>query len=207
MTITETVILGEDDLPPMDDPSAEEADELQCGLCQRNDFKNLRGLRRHLSVTHGEVLEPMTPTGTAPRTSPVKRGGKKSLEKEIQDTLTFIGMSLSIINQRDGMIVVSGAHDFAIAWNELAQRNPKVHAAISSLTQSTSYAQVIMATMAIAVPIMGNHGMLPAAIAAMFGGAPTQQHEPPPRPYVVEEPTAEVPGWVGADDGSRAGVG
>ncbi len=80
----------------------------------------------------------------------------------------------------DGQVILAGAAGWAEAMQHLADENPNVAKVLDLLVTTSAWAEVTTATLAIAVPILASHGVLPAGAVDMFGiGRP---------PEVIAEP-------------------
>lgn len=149
-----------DDVPPVpDDEPSEPVNELECEYCGRSDFKNPAGLKRHITRTH---------TGSSD-SKPKATGGRSSnLEKELTEFFGFIAMLVSVANQYDGMVLMEGAPKLAAAWAHLARNNPTVNKVLKQLMTGSATGEVVLATMAVAIPIAANHNLLPSQAATFF---------------------------------------
>lgn len=59
----------------------------------------------------------------------------------------------------DGQVIMAQAEQFAEAWGELAAADPTVARVIDTLTATGQWSGVMIATMAMVLPILGNHGI------------------------------------------------
>jgi hypothetical protein len=69
------------------------------------------------------------------------------------------------INQVDGAIISAGSKDLIDAIIELCRVDKSVRLYLSALATQSVYAGVIMAALAIIVPILANHGLIPPLFA------------------------------------------
>lgn len=82
------------------------------------------------------------------------------LAGRIESALTTLGTGVFILNADDGRIVIAGSHNLAVALDGLAKENPKVRAVLERALAGGAWGAVIMATAAIVVPILANHGVV-----------------------------------------------
>lgn len=119
-----------------------------------------------------------TPRDTPPKIvniSPPKRerkpsnartstGRKKSLTKPLTGTFATIGTMVSIANPTDGAIIIQGSERLAEALNNLAKENDRVYRALSAMIEVSVWGEVGGAVLAIVLPIMVNHDVLPVEL-------------------------------------------
>lgn len=135
--------------------------DLTCSECGRDDFKNARGLSRHMSVTHGIKREKDDSKPTS-----LRRG---NLEKELTEFFMMIAMMVSMVNPTDGSIVGGNAERLAHAYANLARQNKAFRNFLEGMMKTGAMGEVFTATLFTALPILGNHGKLPAEVMAFFG--------------------------------------
>lgn len=146
-------------------PSPETAtDGTTCPECDR-EFDTVGGMRRHRTRIHK-----IKSTDDAKPRSVASGVRKTNIERELVQWFTFIGMTVSMFNQFDGMIIVQRAEPLGHAWANLCRQNKAVEKVIQSLLQTSAVGEVLMATSSVIIPIMANHEMLPSNLAQMFGG-------------------------------------
>jgi hypothetical protein len=75
----------------------------------------------------------------------------------------------------DAQVILENAEDMAKALNDLAQRNPAIYRALFYFTNASDFSAVLTIGMNMAIPIMVNHDVLPAATL----GAVTVSKPPP----------------------------
>jgi hypothetical protein len=165
-----------DEMPELADYVAiEDGTANECDICGRSDFKNERGLRRHLSIAHGQKTDATDKAPKLPGTS--KR--TTNLEKELLELFGMVVTVLMFVSPLDAMVLaqpdpmtgVSLAERNAKAWAKLAAKTPWLAAAISNLSTASVYSEVVMAGIATAIPIMANHNMIPAGLGAFASQA------------------------------------
>lgn len=120
------------------------------------------------------------------------RGGSigKQAEQDVTALVTVIGVGLHTIagttgNAKlafDGQIIVGGAPALGEAWGKLAADNPSVAKAIASLSTGSQFTGVVIATGMVLLPIMANHGLVPAdMLGELAGQVPSTPDDLDPR--------------------------
>lgn len=133
--------------------------------------------------------KPSRATGRPPgrprkdRAPAAERGpGRPSKETKRAEKLTAmlgqVGVGVFLINQADGEVFLAGVPRLAEALAKLADQNATIGKVLDSTVKAGAWADVALACSAIALPIMANHGMLPAAAASMMMPAPAAPAEP-----------------------------
>jgi hypothetical protein len=85
-----------------------------------------------------------------------------------------IGMGVAVIGDAfDGEVVAENAHELAESWHKLAQQNPAVKRALEAMMQTGAWSGVLMTSAAVLVPILQNHGAIPADIPHPFKKPPS----------------------------------
>lgn len=121
---------------------------------------------------------PPPKTDTAPKRSPGRPPAAArltTLQRGLEANFTAIGMAVFAFNQFDGEAILNGSEDLAKALVNLADRNPKVRAALERMLTGASYTELLLAAGAIALPIAGNHGMIPGPLGKVY--KPKQEPE------------------------------
>lgn len=144
-----------------------------------------------------EIGEPATSEQPAPPSGKRgPRGGRKSLQRDLQSLIASIGVGVSTVNAYDGAVILDNAEQTARRLDDLAKESPSIHRALSLLTGGTTGASVIFALAPIVIPIAHNHGMIPAspAIDAIVDGMTSEpvrnlRPKPDPAPNVTPEGT------------------
>lgn len=94
------------------------------------------------------------------KSKPGPKPAKKQLEKKLGEFIGAIGVGVfTVVDQTDGIILVSRGDQLAHAWAELAEINPSVKAVLEKLVDGGAWGGVVFSTMAVAVPIAQNHGV------------------------------------------------
>ena len=107
---------------------------------------------------------------TAPKRAdrkPKTGSRRKSLTRPLTDLITAIGTGVSLVNQADGIAIVTGAEPLAKALNNVAKDNATVYRNLERLVTGSAWGAVIMAAGSILVPIAANHDLLPFQIPGM----------------------------------------
>ncbi len=86
---------------------------------------------------------------------------RKSLEKPLNNLITSLGVTVSLVNQTDGQAIIEGSDRLAKSLNELAKENPTVHKNLTRMLTGSAWGSVFIAAGGIAIPILANHNLLP----------------------------------------------
>lgn len=79
-----------------------------------------------------------------------------------------------------GPAIANSAHDAAVAWDELAQKNPAVRRSLRKLTQGSAWGTVLAAHLPIAIAIAGAHmpkGGMPGPLRTLVDNDAAQKQE------------------------------
>ncbi|MFJ8188092.1 hypothetical protein [Streptomyces sp. NPDC096105] len=109
-----------------------------------------------------------TTADAKPRTP---RGGARQpkLETRLGTNLTSLGIMVGAFNQADGIAIVQGAPALSEALAGLAEESPKAREFMEGALSGGAWLKVFTALGGIAVPILANHGLIPAGL---LGAAP-----------------------------------
>jgi len=99
-----------------------------------------------------------TSTGTR---SPRGWSGSAEVETVLVQYVNAIGTGVTFINPDDGRVIATGGPAIAHELVELAKSDMKLRKTLTSLTRPGKYGPLTLATMAVVLPIMANHGLLP----------------------------------------------
>lgn len=142
------------DTAPNSPPAPEEVDgyeppvEGETSRERRN--RKLRNRRRAEKVAAESAPPP-----------PSAKGGRPSKSSKRADSVTGIVAGLGIVvmafDEFDGRTMIEGAADLGQALSNVADKNPKVAAALDALAETSSWAELAMAAGAIVVPIVKHH--------------------------------------------------
>lgn len=91
---------------------------------------------------------------------------------KLKQLLNTTGGIVMLKNPYDGQVILANADAAAEAYTELAKRHKSIRRAIEALEAGGAYGTAISVTLAMALPILANHGKLPPAmvpVASMFG--------------------------------------
>jgi hypothetical protein len=157
------------ELPP--DTSA-----LVCPDCGRTDFKNERGLKKHITQIH---VNGGGGTDKAPR---VPRGAKQTdLAPRLAQLLGMMGMAWMMVDQQCGTVALKQAEPIAKALDHLSQQNESVRKVLEGITKTGPYAELTAAAGPLVLAVLIHHTrLIPPGLAAMTGLVPT--------PNVVQGP-------------------
>lgn len=124
--------------------------------------------------------------GTKPR-GPGRPSNAAKLESQLTQlfsTIAVAGQLATMTNpvvSRDFVIVGHQAEPLAQALVKCAETNPAVRRVLESLVQTSAYGELITVVVGgILLPVLANHGVLPAFIAGTIDGVETMADAPPP---------------------------
>lgn len=101
------------------------------------------------------------------------RGRPPVLQKQLEETFLGLSMGVAVIGDSfDGEVIAENAHELAEAYYKLSLQNSAVKKALEAMMQTGAWSGVIMTTAAILVPILQNHGAIPAEIPHPFKKPP-----------------------------------
>lgn len=101
------------------------------------------------------------------------RGRPPELQKQLEEMLMFVGLiTAGAVNEFDGEVIRDNAASMAEAWHKVAQQNATVKRILSSMMETGAWSGAVAATAAVAVPILQNHGAIPAGIPHPFAKPP-----------------------------------
>lgn len=139
-----------------------------------DDFSHLQSRQQPPPKSDG------SPRGTAktePKVTPRSAAGRRTAADKLEAKLTeFIGtagMVVSMFNQTDGFIILSNAEPLAQNWTALAEENAAVKRVLNSMVETGAWSAALMATAAVALPIMDNHGYIPDRFRPFVPSAPS----------------------------------
>jgi hypothetical protein len=104
--------------------------------------------------------------------------------KSLAGALMLGGITVSPRLMYDAEIIAGKADELAAEVVAVAERNPAMYAALVTMVKGGQWAKLATLLVTVAVPILANHGILPAETAQLVGAEP-----PPPR-----EPAEAAPG-------------
>lgn len=147
------------------------------------------------------------PPAAAPRAAkrtakkPAGQGGpgrppKPKLDKKLEELIGSAGSGLMLAGMArgneqlvyDGTILLSKTEELAGALDKLAQENPAVRRVLEGLVQTSAWGSLLAVVAAVGVPILANHGVLPAQAAGLVGA-----ELPPPRPARNDDDATAAP--------------
>ncbi len=114
------------------------------------------------------------PRDRAPRPPAAdKRGpGRPSVaakrEQQITAMVGGVGMMMYAVNPADGTAILNGTPGLAAALAKVAEQNSRIAKVIDAVNEGGAWLEVTVAAAAIVLPILANHGALPAGAAALF---------------------------------------
>lgn len=115
---------------------------------------------------------------TAPPKEPSKetRGRPPALQKQLEEMFLAMSMGVAVIGDAfDGEVIAENAHGLAEAWYKLSQQNAAVKKMLEGMMQTGAWSGVMMTTAAVTIPILQNHGVIPANVPHPFKVPPGGQ--------------------------------
>ncbi len=100
-----------------------------------------------------------SPRSTAPRGRP---NWEAALKAKLERQLTQVAFLVSMADQFDAAVIAQNASNLAQAWTDLAAVDPRVRKALEGSVTGGAWLGAIGATLAVAVPILAHHGMIPS---------------------------------------------
>lgn len=107
------------------------------------------------------------------------KGRKSNVDKELErvkETLypivATVGIGVKMVNPVDGSIIIDKGTGVVDALCLVAKEDEQVRKALLMLTTGTVYTQLAIAVLALIVPILANHRLVPEVAAIPFGGVP-----------------------------------
>lgn len=121
---------------------------------------------------------------TKPRGRPASNTRRQqsldALRKEITTSVQDVGRLVALFEEYDGTVIFNGAEGFATGWVRVAETNDTMRKVLEGLLQSSAWGAAIGGTIAIALPILIHHNLIPAFPGM---GPPATVH-----PIRVDEP-------------------
>lgn len=133
--------------------------------------------------------------GGSSKSSKKKGAGQTPSVQRLEGLIGSIGAGLYLVNPYDAERVLAGGSELAESLHQVAKDNPAVRRVLNAALATTGWAQLGAALMPVLIPILANHGVLPAE-AADAQGAPR-----PPR-AAGGRPTAPAPAPAAAAEGN-----
>jgi hypothetical protein len=115
----------------------------------------------------------------------------------LEEMYALAGFGVSMFDHDGvcGPAIANSAHQAAVAWDELAQKNPAVRRSLRKLTQGSAWAGVFTAHLPIALAIFTAHMPkegLPGPFRAMVEKQPETEPETEPEPEPVVKKAASA---------------
>lgn len=154
--------------------------------------ENDNGHEPETEITPQAVAPPEPEKKAEPEDSaPKKRRGRppgsknqtsvKKIEDALNEYIAGIAMMFALANdQHCAAVVAQGGPRLAQAWAEVAKQNPAVYRVLERMMQGGAWGGVIISTLAIALPIMEHHNVLPAGLPNPFASPVAVEEEAPP---------------------------
>jgi len=95
--------------------------------------------------------------------------GPTAIRKRLEELANLAGGLISLVEPYDGAVILQNAEPLARAWAPIAERHPRVRAALVGLESGGVYGAAAVATLTVLVPILAHHRLLPAPAAQLAG--------------------------------------
>jgi hypothetical protein len=120
-------------------------------------------------------------SGAAPSPTRHTRGAK--VGREVGQQIASGGLIVAAFGDAHcGMILAQNGPALGDAYGKLADKNARVLAVMEGMVNGGVYAEVIVVTMAVLIPILAHHGLAPQSTAALFSTAPGAAQGPQGNP-------------------------
>jgi hypothetical protein len=134
-----------------------------------------------------------------PKRKPAPRQSRKSLKQPLTDLYGTLGAGVFILNQNDGIVILSNAEKMAESLDNWGKVNPAVYRVLERLCSTGALGAVMAAHAPVVMAILNNHDIIPKMMGKNgdkdtktepeFTGAPTVDSENPEN-YVA--PTGKI---------------
>lgn len=136
------------------------------------------------------------PRSRKPRTADDKpkatraRADAKMPTRDLEKRLTEFFQSFSLVflmsgDQHCATVIAEGAEPVAHAWTNLAKESPGVRKALNRMMTGSAWGEVVMASMAVVIPIAQHHSSFIPEIP-IFGGVADSEAPSPSAPAPAE---------------------
>ena len=95
-------------------------------------------------------------TGVAPKPVVVPMPPKGTIAAEMASLYTFAAIPLMAVKPKAAEAMMASADDIGKAWEQVAERNPKVRAALLGVAQTSTWAALAMAHLPILMAVMAD---------------------------------------------------
>lgn len=126
------------------------------------------------------ITERVTSAPAKPVKEPASKPGEFVGPLEELYALAGLGVSMFDSDGVCGPAIANSAHDAAVAWDELAQKNPAVRRSLRKLTQGSAWGTVLAAHLPIAIAIAGAHmpkGGMPGPLKTLVDNDAAQKEK------------------------------
>lgn len=120
--------------------------------------------------------EQMIADGDAPGSGVRGKGtgrGEAALADKLEKELTAMGLAIGMFNGVDSAIIVGNAENVSKAWAKLAMQNPRLKRMLENGLEGSAILGCVVATALMVVPILLNHGLVPAGLAGKLPVPPS----------------------------------
>jgi hypothetical protein len=160
-----------DDAPPMFDlPPAATSGAPEPAKSSRRPRQRQPAASKRKDAAPGS-----TGAGATKARPPGRPSADDKLAEKLTDVYATLGMALSLVNERDGLVVLDEAEACAASMVKLSNEYPRVRALLEGAATGSALFAVLIAHGRIARRIAENHGVIPAlppagSIAVPDGG-------------------------------------
>jgi hypothetical protein len=135
-----------------------------------------------------------TATPTAKKaTAKVPASKPGEFVEPMEQLYTMISLGVDMVDKKDhgnseecSKIILDEAHNIAVKWDELAQKNDQVRKTLRTLTQGSAWGSLLMAHVPIALAVFATH--MPGSVPASIINKPEPEAEPQPQRVVKRVP-------------------
>lgn len=143
---------------------------------RESTIDDLSRLTSHSSKSDDEppksAPKPRSGRATGPGSRPSATSRAK-LEAKLTEFFGTTALFVGVFNPNDGEIILRNAESLAFNWAALAEENAAVKRVLNSLMETNAWSGALLATAAVAIPIMDNHGYIPERFRNIVPSAPT----------------------------------
>lgn len=124
--------------------------------------------------------------------SPPRSLTKAQISRKLGGLFRTIGMLVSMRDEFDGHVIAEHSDTLADAYGDIIHKHPKLHRFFTIADVAEGYGAAILATLAVAVPILDHHGKLPPVVKSILNNGGIDEPEPDPEPPVDIRPNLSV---------------
>ena len=149
----------EPELPFVTSTVTASTSEYQCEVCQTPLTYGGRGRKPTRCAEHKKSGSRAPST---PRAGTTSGRWQQPLSDALLSQFAMIGVAVYAFDNFDGQAILNGSPALAQSLVGAAEHNPKVRRALETFVTAGAWAGVASAVLAIAIPILQNHNVIPA---------------------------------------------